>query len=202
MGGSPSPCKIPPRGSSPIVRIQGGGCRLPMVSRFETADSDTLISELRRRMARWPGLVPYLWDRSRDAAGRVSLADSATGWLNSPNDVTIISVLSRVIRNDCSPSQPNGDPLSVTQSYACRTSRCRGCRELCVCGWEMGGFSIFDVSDPSNPHIVGSIADDVDNAQTTLPLNENVLLLGKNDLLTIDVTGSLKPTVLDRLRDP
>jgi hypothetical protein len=66
----------------------------------------------------------------------------------------------------------------------------------------MGSFSIFDVSDPSNPHIVGSIADDVDNAQTILPLNENVPLLGKNDLLTIDVTGSLKPTVLDRLRDP
>jgi hypothetical protein len=65
-----------------------------------------------------------------------------------------------------------------------------------------GAFSTIDVSDPSSPHIVGSIAADVDNAQTILPLNENVLLLGTDDLLAIDVTDSSNPTVLDRLHDP
>jgi len=65
-----------------------------------------------------------------------------------------------------------------------------------------GAFTVVDISDTAAPRIVGSITSDVDNAQTILPLDDHLLLLGTDDLLAIDVSEPSSPAILSRIHDP
>lgn len=65
-----------------------------------------------------------------------------------------------------------------------------------------GAFSVVDVSDPRVPRLVGQIAEGVDNAQTILPLDEDVCLLGTNELVSVDLRDSREPRVLARVSGP
>lgn len=64
-----------------------------------------------------------------------------------------------------------------------------------------GAFSAVDVADPANPRVISVLDDQVDNAQTILPIGDQCLL-GTNDLLSIDVSDRANFDVTARLSDP
>lgn len=66
-----------------------------------------------------------------------------------------------------------------------------------------GSLAIIDVSDPANPVLLSSIADPegLEDAETVMPIGDDILLLGTRDFLSIDVGDPSHPKILKRISD-
>jgi len=64
-----------------------------------------------------------------------------------------------------------------------------------------GAFAVVDISRPSRPRVVGSIAEGIGDGETVLPLGD-VCLVGADALLAVDVTDPTYPAVVKRVVHP